>query len=43
MTLGTALPPGNYEVLSRARIRAGGFREARFSAQDRTRVRFTVR
>jgi hypothetical protein len=42
LALGSPLPPGSYEVLSRARIRVG-FREGRFSARDRTRVRFTVR
>ena len=42
LALDRSLPPGSYEVLSRARIRAG-FREGSFSARDRTRVRFTVR
>ncbi len=42
LRLGRALPRGSYEVLSRARIRAG-FREGRFTSRDRTRVRFTVR
>ena len=42
LALARRLPPGSYEVLSRARIRAG-LREGRFTAKDRTRVRFTVR
>jgi hypothetical protein len=36
------LPPGNYELLSRATIGVG-FREAAFSLRDGNRVLFTVR
>jgi hypothetical protein len=36
------LPPGTYELLSRATIRAG-FNEARFTAADRNRMTFVVR
>ncbi len=43
LDLARSLPPGTYEALSRARIRAGRIREARFTKADRTRVRFTVR
>lgn len=42
LALARRLPAGSYEVLSRARIRAG-LREGSFTAKDRTRVRFTVR
>ena len=41
-SLRRALAPGRYVVYSRTTIRAG-LHEARFSAKDRNRIRFTVR